>query len=233
MPRLIKISSAAVWLQQTAVDNLSPATELIAKSMAGRIRYLYELATGTAAHTDGPGTPINPQGRLGIDHSGPPWGTAFPHPLWTAESTPPSGDIYGESPVVTVANGAIRTIRARFIVRPFQPGDRVPYSRAYLAAAGRPTSGAGTSTVTFRLYDGPGIDGTTSKTATLTSTGATSLTLSTALYTSIEPPERRRRPSPTEARWPTIERRIEISNTSGVSMDIVALSLNQIVRRSH
>jgi hypothetical protein len=232
MAKLIKISSVSYWLQQSEVASLAPATERIAKAMAGRVRYLYELATGTAAFTDGEGSPRNPQSRLGIDHSGPPWGNAFPHPMWVQEGLPASSDVFGEKPAITVPNGSTVSVRARFIVRPFQGGLLVPYSRAYLGASGASTGGAGTSTVTFRLYDGPTID-TPSRTATLTSTGVASASLSTPVWTAIEPTVRRSKPRPTEARWPTTERLIEISNTSGVSMDILSISLNQFATRSH
>lgn len=235
MPQLIKISTASEWLKQSDVKGTAPATKRIAESLAGRVRYLYELATGDAAFTDGFGTPLNPQGRLGIDHSGPPWGNAFHHPLWVQEGHP-AGDtnIYGEKLVASVPTSSTATIIARFIVRPHQVGPLVPYSRAYLAVVGRTAGGAAAaSTVTFRLYDGPGVDGA-SRTATFTSsaTGAITTALTGSVYTKIEP-IRRRRPSPTEARWVTLERRIEITNASANGMDIIALSLNQITRRGH
>lgn len=235
MPQLIKISTASEWLRQSELKGTSPATQRIAKSIAGRVRYLYELATGDAAFTDGFGTPLNPQGRIGVDHSGPPWGNAFHHPLWVQEGrTEGSSDVYGEKHVVSVPPSSTATIIARFIVRPHQVGPLVPYSRAYLAVIGRTGGGAPVAaSVTFRLYDGPGVDAA-SRTATFTpaATGAISTALTGTVYTKIEP-NRRRRPSPTEARWVTIERLIEISNTSANSVEILALSLNQIARRSH
>lgn len=234
MPPLQFITSTQ-WLRQAELKGTRPATARIAQSIAGRNRYLYELATGDPAFSDGQATPLNPQGALGVDHSGPPWGNAFQHPLWTMEGHNGigSGDLYGESVAVTVPSSSTVTIIARFVVRPFQQAPLVPYSRARLAAFGRTAGGAAATTAaTFRVYDGPGVD-SASRTATMTSTTGAFAALSGNVYASIEW-IKRRDPEPTEARWVTLERRIDITETSGAgSMEIVAMSLNQTVRRSH
>ena len=157
MPPLQKIVSSE-WLTQAQVKGTAPAKAQIAASLAGRVRYLYELATGEPFFVDGPATPLNPQGALGIDHSGPPWGNAFQHPIWTADGhLGGSADIYGESVVVSVPSSSTVTIIARFVVRPFQFSPLVPYSRARLAAVGRTAGGAAvTTSATFAVYDGVG-----------------------------------------------------------------------------
>lgn len=233
MPPLQFITSTQ-WLRQSELKGTRPATARIAQSIAGRNRYLYELATGAPAFSDGQATPLNPQGALGVDHSGPPWGNAFQHPLWVMEghNAIGSGDLYGESVALTVPSSSTVTIIARFVVRPFQKAPLVPYSRARLAAVGRTTGGAAvTTTATFRVYDGPG--DAASRTTTMTSTAGAIAGLAGNVYANIEW-IKRRDPEPTEARWVTLERRIEITETSGAgSIDIIAMSLNQTVRRGH
>ena len=233
MPPLQFITSTQ-WLRQAELKGTRPATARIAQSLAGRNRYLYELATGEPAFADGQATPLNPQGALGIDHSGPPWGNAFQHPIWTADGhIGGSADIYGESVVVSVPSSSTVTIIARFVVRPFQLSPLVPYSRARLAAVGRTAGGAAvTTSATFAVYDGVGTN-SPSRTTTMTSTAGAIAGLAGNAYTSIEW-VKRRDPEPTDARWVTLERRIEITETSGNgSIDIIAMSLNQTVRRSH
>jgi hypothetical protein len=233
MPPLQKIVSSE-WLTQAQVKGTAPAKAQIAASLAGRVRYLYELATGEPFFVDGPATPLNPQGALGIDHSGPPWGNAFQHPIWTADGhLGGSADIYGESVVVSVPSSSTVTIIARFVVRPFQFSPLVPYSRARLAAVGRTAGGAAvTTSATFAVYDGVGTN-SASRTTTMTSTAGAIAGLAGNAYTNIEW-IKRRDPEPTEARWVTLERRIEITETSGNgSIDIIAMSLNQTVRRGH
>lgn len=61
----------------------SPASAQLAQLLAGKAAALLELVTGTTASSSlSPGTPRNPRGRYGIDHSGAPWGTARPGALF-------------------------------------------------------------------------------------------------------------------------------------------------------
>ena len=72
MPRPITriVSSSPVTYLQLRTH--APAVASIAESLAGRVRYLYELAAGIpAVEADGVVTPLNPQGRVGVDRSGP------------------------------------------------------------------------------------------------------------------------------------------------------------------
>lgn len=214
-------------LATSQVKSLAPAAYEIARSMAGRVRYLYELATGASAVVgDGGATPLNPQGRLGIDHSGPPWGAAFQHPLWVIEGLPPiaasSTEVFGESPILKLAtqNQTLRLL-ARFYVRPFQPTALAPYSRGYLTLSATRVGGAGTATADVKIYDSNTADpavGVRSSTLTCTSSTVAS-NIAAEIYTQLEPGY--------------CERLIEVKLTSSTAMQIEYGSINQIVRRSH
>lgn len=59
-----------------------PVTADIARALAGGSREAWELIRGQSAVTgEPPVTGRNPQGLVGVDLSGPPWGSAIRHPL--------------------------------------------------------------------------------------------------------------------------------------------------------
>lgn len=214
-------------LRQAQVRSLAPATADLAASLAGRVRYLYELATGVSAAPDGGATPLNPQGRLGIDHSGPPWGNAFQHPVWIAEGfVNTTTNVYGEGPLFSLTtSNKIQAIVARFVVRPFQYFPLAPYSQLYLTARGTRASGAGTATVAVRIYDGITTDGAVRST-TISSSGSIA-SVATEIHTLIGPQ------LPARNGWIAQERRIEFELTSTDPMNIHFCSINQVARRSH
>jgi hypothetical protein len=75
-------------LATATVDNQSPAVAETARILAGRARWLYEMATGESADAaEDPIIPRNPQGLYGVDHSGPPYGVALQHPIISGGST--------------------------------------------------------------------------------------------------------------------------------------------------
>lgn len=197
--------------------SLAPArARRLATSIAGRARALYELALGTPAYDDGGATPVNPQGSLGVDRSGPPWGDAHLHPVWTYAAIVQG--VYPSLRVLEVdgGTGTILRIRARWWCRPFQMGPGVPYSRAYLRGMVSRKGASGTATVTVRVY-GPSGDSGPSTSTTGSTTG--SADLGTDAWT------------PQYPGWN--ERIIEIEQTGSVGAYIGPLSLNQIARRSH
>jgi hypothetical protein len=206
--------------------SLAPArAKRLPYSIAGRIRYLYEMATGESPIDDGGGTPLNPQGLIGADRSGPPFGDAHMHPLWWVGQTLNQASFYagGQGPGggqrgILLDNGAgtIRRVVARFFVRPFARGRLKPYRRAYLRAFGTSDDLVTTSAATIRLYgvdgdSGPYMDATVSTTSTAA--------FSADIYTLVSPG------------WN--ERIIEIEQTSANGIWVGPISLNQIVRRSH
>lgn len=207
-------------LTDAEARSMAPArARRLATSIAGRARVLYELALGTPAFDDGGATPINPQGSLGVDRSGPPWGDAHLHPVWTyAVTINVVSNMYPGIRAIEMNGGIghIVRLRARWWCRPFQTGPSVPYSRAYLRGLITRKGVSGTATATVRVYGPSGDSGpSTSTTGSTTSSDA----LGTAAWTPMLPG------------WN--ERVIEIEQTSTVGSYIGPLSLNQIARRTH
>jgi hypothetical protein len=205
--------------------SLAPArAKRLAYSLAGRARALYELATGEPAYGDGGATPLNPQGLMGVDRSGPPWGDAHLHPVWTFDFLfntaidiyPTGAGSYPRGITLDSGSGTIRRLTARFYIRPHVTGPLVPYSRVYLRGGGTSADLVSLATATIRVY-GPDGDRGPSTSATVSTTSADTFT--TGAYCLVRPG------------WN--ERIIEIEQTSANGIIIGPLSLNQIARRSH
>ena len=201
--------------------SLAPArAKRLAYSIPGRLRYLYELATGETPVDDGGGTPLNPQGLIGADRSGPPFGDAHMHPLWTYSATinqfsfyPPG---FGRGILVDNGVGTIVRVVARFWVRPYSRGRLKPYRRAYFRGVGTSDDLVTTSSATVRVYGESG-EGGEFLSATVSTTSSAAFT--TGAYCLVSPG------------WN--ERVIEIEQTSANGIIIGPLSLNQVVRRTH
>lgn len=211
-----KISSTAAILQRQC-RSLAPATIDIVQSLAGRVRYLYELATGVPAHTDGNATPLNPQGTLGVDRSGPPWGDAHLHPLWIAEGITASANYYGESPYLTTAYGYTKSIVADLYVRPFEDVYLAPYSIGKFSCRAVRPSASTDVTLTIRVYHGPD---TSYDYNSSTMTVGSALTTSGTMNVPLKPGMNSR-----------LIEFIQTSNNAGA--DIITMAIGQSVRRSH
>ena len=126
----------------------------LAVSLGGMPRMLYELATGSDAGQDGGASPLNPQGMLGTDLSGPPFGPAIRHTMCVVEGIGAQSSVVGESPLFTFTNDdEWFHLPMRVYVRPHvsQRGTE-PYTRGYLAIAYNRASGGGGGTATGELY---------------------------------------------------------------------------------
>lgn len=130
--KTLSVWPAALRSVQTA--NVAPADAELAQTIAGRSRWLYEMATGgPATVADPPGVPNNPQGLVGHDHSGPPYGSAPKHRLFGW-----SGALVDVPDTWTASVGAYelspgntrRSLRNRVWVRPFVSFVGAPYSVA-------------------------------------------------------------------------------------------------------
>jgi hypothetical protein len=204
--------------------SLAPArAKRLAYSLSGRARYLYEMLTGEPAADDAGGTPLNPQGRMGVDRSGPPWGDAHLHPLWTYAVCfnetqpiyPTPASVYRQF-IKMDSQGSIIRIVARFYVRPHYVAPGAPYTRAYLRGIGTSDDLVTSTTATIRVY-GPEGDTGPSTSATVTATSGQAF--STGAWCLVSPGYN--------------ERIIEIEQTGANGIYIGPLSLNQVVRRSH
>jgi hypothetical protein len=176
-----------LFLPDDAFRSEAKGNRNVLASLAMRSRRLYELLTGTNPHasTDPPGTPRNPDGELGHNHSGPPWGVAFLHPIATISRKKASP---GNIQMPTGWQVADLTTTNPFIIGPWVIRNRsyakrpdpytAPYSRAYLKLlAHRPTANPATLAVSMESFardrKGTWAQGTHSASIAMTSTAET------------------------------------------------------------
>jgi len=115
----------------------------VVRSIVGRTRFLYEMASGgTAVAGDDPVAPKNPSGDVGCNHSGPPFGAAMRHCVWWASGIKAASSTWVQNSNVTPAAGIFtgtgtvssqQIVNAYFYLRPFANwtiNDKVaPYAR--------------------------------------------------------------------------------------------------------
>jgi hypothetical protein len=178
---------------------------------------LYELASGKAV-ADGGVTPLNPQGRLGVDRSGPPWGDAHRHPLLSCEYLPATANISGDPKFLVELTeiNQVYLVPMRLYVRPFADVPLAPYSRGLLQIV-LERIGAATSTVEVTVRND---DGTTVVTRSLAAGGLS--VLSAAVPVPL---------SPASVQDPIVE--VKLTTASPNGMRILAVTLSQIQRTSH
>lgn len=219
-----------------AVRSHAPADAETIKSLAGRARWLYEMASGSpggdAEHA--PACPLNPSGRLGHDHSGPPYGSAFQHPLWCYSSVVSGSGYSADNGTTSLwANRAIVVydgsgaedidcnIVARAWVRPFAATEDSPYSRAYPYLTAISVTGTATLTVTTWTQE-RGYEHRRSDTVVVTDTAHPGQFI-TGLdcYWDVVPG------------WNKFYIRLEGDETISGAITVYGVSANQIVKRSH
>lgn len=122
-------------LRDTETRSLAPAYADVIKSLGGRVKFLAEMAAGASSFNGEPAScPRNPQGLLGADFSGPPFGSAWRTPLfWIGGiTTDVVGDWQGQRQVATVTSTSPLNLPIHFYNRPFASFERAPHSRCYL-----------------------------------------------------------------------------------------------------
>ena len=199
---------------------LAPArARRLATSIAGRARALYELASGAAGATDGGGTPLNPQGRLGVDRSGPPWGDAHTHPMWSTEFLEATAGVAGDPQYLSTltVQGQVYRVPTLLYVRPFRSYEGAPYSRGRVQIILERIGGAGTATVVVRVN----ADGERPRSATR-SVSASGLFILAATPPFVDL-------SPAQVQ----NLSVEVELTSTVGMSVVGASISQTARRRH
>lgn len=171
----------------------------VIQGLAGNARWLYELATGAVPGDGQPATPPNPQGLVGCDLSGPPWGSALWHPVaWWGGISAAAGNVTCRGHLVgdiSSDRGQSKTIVGRIWQRPFAPlpsGSIPPYSRALLSLRAYRYSGAGDITLTVEVWtnnpDGDGVTSTTCLLPGATATGTeTQFDLASTCFAQLEP----------------------------------------------
>lgn len=214
----MRLSVSSEPLTDAECRTLAPAvSRKLATSLAGRAVALYELASGKAA-SEGGLTPLNPQGRLGVDRSGPPWGDAHRHALVSCEYLATTANVGGTPRFLVELTeiNQVYSVPMRIYVRPFADIPLAPYSRGLLQVVMQGT-GAGTSTVdvTVRTDDGPTV-------VTRTVTGTAINILTSAVVVPL---------SPATVQDPRAEIKLTTANPNG--MRILSVTLSQIQRTSH
>ena len=204
----------------------APLDSEMVKALAGRSAGLYELATGDlAGGTDeAPVAPLNPSGRVGHDHSGPPYGSAIQHPLWAIGSCQTAsvfsrddGTNYYDNSVVGITADINPTLVCKFYCRPFPEYEGSPYSRAYLSLTA--IHGVSSGTLYADLWSADNPDDVQSASTTINDTAWPPTVWSpTGAYWRVRPG------------WNTHYLRLRSSNTNIV---VYSVSANQIVKRSH
>lgn len=161
MPEFIGEDS---WLPPAQFRSQAPAHTSVLRSLAGRVRYLYELISGEVPSTaaDMPCTPLNPDGEIGINKSGPPWGSALLHPIaWIGgHKTIASSSVIGARALTSIVNadgtvtdgiapGATFSIKDWMVhTRRYAPIPGAPYSKGQIMVRGYSSAA---SQVDFRI----------------------------------------------------------------------------------
>lgn len=150
------LASSSDRLTVDEVRSLAVARARIPRALAGGTRLLWELATGApSVEGEPPITVRNPDGEIGVNRSGYPWGPALRHPLWSTSgcNEDPASLAFGKTWVDEVETGEVRRWTITLRVRPFTMRPNTPYSRGYLSARVRNASaGAGTSSAKIRAW---------------------------------------------------------------------------------
>lgn len=124
--------------QDSDTKSKAKADVLVLRSIAGRLRVAWELATGAQGlDGDGYATPRNPSGDYGCNASGPPWGSAFLTPIagrggMKADPTNFLGQKNATPDITAGADDATRPLPMRFWVQPYEYlSDGTPLFRLY------------------------------------------------------------------------------------------------------
>jgi hypothetical protein len=191
-------------------------------SLLGRNSILYELASGSSPN--GQPFALNPQGRAGVDRSGPPWGTAHRHTVWSHEGGDTTTDIYGIAPAIVLSTaGEKKRILANFNCRPFAPSNNAPYSRLQLDVCAVRVGGAGTAVVSIKVWQTNEGDSGPYQSATITLNSASKFNFTTSPFIMCNPRNNLR----------IIEITLDSESGGATGAEIYSLSLNQVVRNSH
>lgn len=147
-----------IWLTDAQAGSLADARNEIARALVGKARILNELVAGVSMV---PGEPavigLNPQGLVGLDMSGPPWGSTWRHPVCWAGGR--GTDVSGvQAPARHIAISVTTPLSVRLGPWPvwIRPHERLPspsvapYSDLVLAYRARMLSGTGTISVVMR-----------------------------------------------------------------------------------
>lgn len=191
----------------------------VLRSLAGRVRFLAEMATGGSIFLDGtPSVPKNPQGLYGLDFSGPPFGSAWRHVIASCGGIKPSAS-WETTPVLgSVVAGANLVLPIRLWVRPHVLGERGPYSRGYPVLRVYQSSAVASFSVTARCRSLAGDDVPREQAFNVVTTTESTITLAST-YWDLRPG------------FNDVE--LELETASSTAMVLASFSVNQIEKRGH
>lgn len=212
--------ASEIGLTDADVRSRSPGYARVLQSLAGRIRALYELVTGHSVDDDEPPcTPRNPQGLLGVDFSGPPWGSAWRHPMLVAGGMKPDTSTWeGHQTYGSVVEGARLIVPVRLWVRGFEPTELAPYARGYpTLSLYQDVAGAG-FTVIVRCRSRPGSNIGSRNSAVLVDS-VNETVFSPNVYWELSPGRN--------------DVELELETTSTDAAHLANFSVNNVAKRSH
>jgi hypothetical protein len=212
----------------TAFMSEAPAQNTIARSIAGRPRWLYEVLTGTNPFADEqPASAKNPQGALGHDHTGGLNGSCFLHPVasWSFQKADTTVLLQPAHPL-SEFTGHRRIGPWYFWNRPHQHlADAFgvsPYSRLFLYAIVRKKGANKTLSIDIsRITGAAGIDNPKTVSVSVTSTTPTGVVFSSEYLTA------------TGGRNGVLLDFSTNATSSADALSVDAVALCQIVKRRH
>lgn len=206
-------------LHEDSVETNAEARASVIRSLAGMSRYNYEMAAGASVVTgESPCVPRNPQGKYGVDLSGPPFGSAIRHQICGVGGVKLNSNMYGEKSLCTVNSSDPYVLPMRFFNRAHAPGSAVPYSRGYVVLRAYCVTGSALNlTVAARKILGS--DSAARISAFSISSSTVQVCQDDNMFFDLVPGVN------------SVE--LSFSSTSSNSVSIISCSINQIVKRSH
>ena len=203
----------------------------IARSLAGACRVLYELIAGQSAVAGEEAVAgTNPQGGIGVDLSGPPWGPALLHPIGVWAGLADDADVIQPSPVLNVVGlpstgglGVATTGPWRIKNRPHDAIDGVvaPYSRGLVTLRAHKANATNGTVVVRARNISLGEDMAAASTSiSVTSTSETTFNLGTSFFV------------PLRSGWNDIQFEF-FTSSSGASIIIDSLCVYQGAKLNH
>jgi hypothetical protein len=195
--------------------SVAVARNKIARSLAGRLRLIYELASGVTAVTgETARSGTNPDGKVGANRRGFPWGPAFQHPLWIGEGCITTSSLVGERPWAVMSSSSDpRSWDLVIAVPQFTERRLTPYSRAYFSCRVAAASASSTSCDVTLIANGR------TQTAAVTLAVTADTTVSPSVWAELRPGLN--------------NVQLIIGPASGVDLTFCSASINQIVERTH
>jgi len=214
-------------LTDNEIESNAPAYGYLGLSLAGRTRVLAELETGLIqptinSYAEPSASRLNPDGQIGLNMSGPPWGSAFRHVQGGRGGCRPIAGVSGTRTVTPlIAAGSTFWLAPwRVTVPNFEVNPLAPYSRGYVTLRAY-VSAAGIATMTLLLSTTGTSDAHTSRSSTFTVTSTTGENEApTTAWLNLEPGRNKVY--------------IGIRNASGgQSVTVESLFFSNIVKRTH